>query len=485
MRRVILVLIDGLRPDVAEERLEAGDLPHLAAMLEPGGMSRAVTAFPSTTNVAYLPFLTGCTPGRCNVPATRWLDRRTYGGRPWHDRDAVRSYCGYQSARLDDDFPPDVRTIFELVPESLAVFTPISRGLTPERDPSQQQRKLWGAIAHLVVPLHQHADDIVGRYLLRAVDMPWRFIFAQFPGVDGFSHSYGVNARPVHQALRRIDHVVGKLRRQLALRGELDDTLILLVSDHGGARVHTHLDLADWFRAHKVPTLAHPILWTRRPRAAVMVSGNGSATVYARPNEPRRDRLPLTWLRRPESFGASGDLVAALTREPAVALLAAESGDGGIRLVSREGEAELRRIAGEVSYLPLTADPLSVGGPCLRPDREWLDATWEDPFPDAAVQLLDQFRASRTGDLVVVAKEGFDFRRRFEIPSHRAGHGSLVRAHMQIPLWASCPIPAEPLRSVDLFPSMLAWLGVDVPGGIDGQLVWHPGMSTSAASLFA
>jgi hypothetical protein len=485
MRRVILLLIDGLRPDVAEKRLEAGDLPHLAAMLEPAGIGRAVTVFPSTTNVAYLPFLTGCTPGRCNVPGARWLDRRTYSGRPWQDRDAVRSYCGYQSSRLDDDVPPDVRTIFELVPESLAVFTPISRGLTPGRDPSQQQRKLWGAIAHLIVPLHQHADEVVARYLLRAVDLPWRFIFAQFPAVDGFSHSYGVNAGPVHQALRRIDQVVGKLRQQLAVRGELEDTLILLVSDHGGARVHTHLDLADWFRAHNVPTLAHPTLWTRSPRAAVMVSGNGSAMVYARPDEPRRDRWPLARLRRPESFGGSIDLVAALAREPAVALLAAESGDGGIRLISREGEAELRRTAGEVSYLPVTGDPLCVGGPCLRSDRDWLEATWEDPFPDAAVQLLDQFRASRTGDLVVVAKEGFDFRRRFEIPSHRAGHGSLVRAHMQIPLWSSRPIPAEPLRSVDLFPSMLAWLGLDVPDGIDGQLVWHPGRPTPAAPVFA
>jgi hypothetical protein len=485
MKRVILVLADGLRPDIAQERLLAGDLPNLAAMLESGGIGRSVTVFPSTTNVAYLPFLTGCTPGRCNVPASRWLDRRLYGGHPWGDREAVRSYCGYQSARLDRDFPPDVQTVFELIPESLAVFTPISRGLTSERDPSRRQRKLWGAVAHLIVPLHQHADDVVALHLLRAVEQPWRFIFAQFPAIDGFSHFRGVDAPPVLRALRHIDEVVGRLRQRLIARGEMDDTLILLVSDHGGAPVHTHLDLADWFRARGVPTLSHPILWARRPRAAVMVSGNGAATVYARPGEPRGERWPLPRLRRPESFGVPEDLVAALIREPAVALLAAESGDGGIRVVSREGEAELRRVAGEVSYLPLTADPLSVGGPCLRSDRDWLEATWQDPLPDAAVQLLDQFRASRTGDLVVVAHEGFDFRRRYEVPAHRAGHGSLVRSHMQIPLWSSRPVPAEPLRSVDLFPSMLAWLGVDVPEGIDGQLAWHPASPATGAQVFA
>ena len=41
-----------------------------------GGRTRAITVFPSTTSVAYLPFLTGCTPGHCNIPSIRWLDRR-------------------------------------------------------------------------------------------------------------------------------------------------------------------------------------------------------------------------------------------------------------------------------------------------------------------------------------------------------------------------------------------------------------------------
>ena len=74
--RCFLLLVDGLRPDVGEARLAAGDLPHLADMLARGGHTRAITVFPSTTSVAYLPFLTGCTPGHCNIPSIRWLDRR-------------------------------------------------------------------------------------------------------------------------------------------------------------------------------------------------------------------------------------------------------------------------------------------------------------------------------------------------------------------------------------------------------------------------
>ena len=146
--RCLLLLVDGLRPDVAEARLAAGELPHLEAMLEAGGRTRAITVFPSTTSVAYLPFLTGCTPGHCNIPSIRWLDRQAYGGRWWREREAVRSYCGYQAPRLDDDIAPDVRTIFELVPDSVGIFTPVARGLTAERDPSRRERQFWGALAH-------------------------------------------------------------------------------------------------------------------------------------------------------------------------------------------------------------------------------------------------------------------------------------------------------------------------------------------------
>ncbi len=282
MKRCFLLLVDGLRPDVAEARLSAGHLPHLAAMLEQGGRTHAITGFPSTTSVSYLPFLTGCTPGHCDVPSIRWLDRSAYSGRWWRDRKAVRSYCGYQAPMLDTDIRPEIRTIFELVPESIGIFTPIARGLTPERDPSRRERQIWGTVAHMAM-WHQPSDNAVARHLLRAAAGSSRFVFAQFPAVDGYTHQSGAHSEPVYQALARVDATVGRLRRQLLSQGQLEDSLILLVSDHGSSAVHTHLDLADWFRAQGVPTLSHPVVWERRPRAAVMVAGNGSAMVYARP----------------------------------------------------------------------------------------------------------------------------------------------------------------------------------------------------------
>jgi type I phosphodiesterase/nucleotide pyrophosphatase len=481
MKRCFLLLADGLRPDVAERELAAGALPNLAEMTAHGGRARAISVFPSTTSVAYLPFLTGCSPGRCNIPSIRWMDRSTYGGRWWRDREEVRSYCGYQAARLDGDIAPDVQTIFQLVPESMAIFTMISRGLTAERDPSQRERWLMGGLAHYA-QWHQPYDNTAARYLLKAVKEPWRFVFAQFPAVDGYTHQSTPDGPKVIQALRRVDRVVGQLRGELARRGELDDTLILLVSDHGAAVINTHLDLADWFRAQGVPTLSHPVIWERAPRAAVMIAGNCSAMIYARPGERRSERWPMERLRGREAFGTAHDVIEALVREPAVAFVAAEAGAGALSVVSRTGEARLRVTDGRIDYQPVSGDPLELGGPLTGDAAEWLERTWDAPYPDAGPQLLDQFRSPRSGDLIVVAREGYDFRERFEVPEHKSGHGSMIRSHMQTPLWSSAPLPGRALRTMDVFPAMLSWLGVEVPTGISAESVWLPGREAEALS---
>jgi hypothetical protein len=147
---------------------------------------------------------------------------------------------------------------------------------------------------------------------------------------------------------------------------------------------------------------------------------------------------------------------------------------------SAEGAARLRLTGNgdtitAMAYEPLTGDPLECGGARRGSARDWLEASWDAEYPDGVYHLLDQFRAGRTGDLLVSAREGFDFRRRYEVPEHLAGHGSLVRSHMQTPVWSSEPLPAEPIRTVDLFPAMLDWLGVAAPAGIDGEAIWRPG----------
>jgi len=153
-------------------------------------------------------------------------------------------------------------------------------------------------------------------------------------------------------------------------------------------------------------------------------------------------------------------------------MVAAEEESGVVTIADDAGEATLARTSGGIRYTPRTGDPLRIGGPYEAGDRDWLTRSFDAAMPDAAYQLLDQFRADRTGDLIVIANEGYDFRDRFEIPEHKAGHGSLIRAHMQTPLWTNRRLASVPLRTIDLFPTMLDWLGVPLPDNLDGELVW-------------
>jgi len=185
-----------------------------------------------------------------------------------------------------------------------------------------------------------------------------------------------------------------------------------------------------------------------------MVSGNGCAHVY---------------------FSASSDgqmpaeLVERLLMLPGVGL-GAYRDDGGAVLVARGRlRARVREDAAGVSYEPLVGDPLGLGPlPLTLPDRELLEASRATQFPDAPRQLLQLLSCARSGDLVLAADPGVDFRGPWELPAHRSGHGSLFAEHMLVPIAASVPLPDAALRTVDLMPTMLETLGAPVPDGLDG-----------------
>src|SRR5919106_1693361 len=96
-KRFIVLLADGSRYDVFRELLDAGRLPNLAEIfLSEGTFAKAASVFPSTTGPAYMPFLTGCFPGTCNVPGIRWFDKAEYARRKL-SLTRFRSYVGFES----------------------------------------------------------------------------------------------------------------------------------------------------------------------------------------------------------------------------------------------------------------------------------------------------------------------------------------------------------------------------------------------------
>jgi len=50
-----------------------------------------------------------------------------------------------------------------------------------------------------------------------------------------------------------------------------------------------------------------------------------------------------------------------------------------------------------------------------------------------------------------------------------SSHGALHREHMRVPLLVNRPVAGTPRRTVDVMPTALAHLGVEVPRGLDGE----------------
>ncbi len=455
--RAVLVLIDGARADVLRELLGRGDLPNLARwVIEPGGLGVGTTVFPSTTGVAYIPFLFGRFPGSVGIPGIRWLNRRGAAG-GWREQwRAARSYCGVQGGWLNRDIAP-APSLFDLVPDSIAICTPLTRGLAAGANRIPTRRVVLGAAAHYI-GTYPALDRAVARVWLEAADEPWRFLFVVFPGVDGISHLKDPLHPAVLESYRLVDRALGDFVARLRQRGE-ELPAFFVVSDHGMTVMRDHSDVAVQLERDGIRTLRHPMhVWRRHARAATMVSGNASVQVYFDPRSGR-DR-PLTESEIP------GDVLDRFLALPAVRLAACRSDTGGVIVRTRTGRARLTDASGLVRYAPQNGDPLGLGGYAELDDRELLARTRETDVPDAPRQLLQLFQSPRAGDLALAASPGADFRGPWEIPEHRAGHGSLIAEHMEVPIAASVALPELPMRTVDLMPTILERLDVAVPPGV-------------------
>ena len=460
-RRVVCVLLDGVRHDVLQELLFRGDLPNLSRwVIEPGGMTSGTTVFPSTTGVAYIPFLFGRYPGPANVPGIRWFDRAGLAGGLIDRWRSARSYCGPQAASINSDIEAGP-SIFELVPESLAICTPITRGLARGAHLMPVRRAVLGAAAHYFGG-YPALDRSVANAWIAMARRPWRFLFVVFPGPDGLTHLLDPAHPQVLDSCRQIDRALGDFMRRAVASGE--PPTLFVVADHGASPVREHHDVALELEAMGVPTIRHPMhVWRRNARAAVMVSGNGAAHVYLLDSERR------------------AELVDRLIRLPGVALGGYRDARDGVVVARGHLRAHLTEHDGQVTYEPLLGDPLGLGCQAMQDDRELLARSLTTEFPDAPRQLLQLMSSPRSGDVVLAAERGVDFRGPWELPEHRSGHGSLITDHMLVPIASSLPLPAAPVRSVDLMPTMLDALGVPVPDGLDG--VSFSRLATPAGAL--
>lgn len=459
--RCIFLLLDGARPDILEELVARGKLPHIAeTFFEKGEFRYATSVFPTTTGPAYFPFLTGCFPGTCNVPGIRWMDRKVFA-RGRVNTKAIRSYVGLESYLMNRDIPSDVETLFEVLRPSHTVFSIFNRGVSPAGNHTRLLRTFMGFYAKFS---HHwsYMDRVTERLMLKAVRQRSRFLFTAFLGIDEDAHLSDPSSPRTLEAYARVDRSIGKLKAELARQGLEESTLLVASSDHGMTQTTKHLELWKVLEDKGYRTLYYPKIFRRDVRAACMISGNSMAHLYFRNGNSWGKPFPHNDLEK-------NGMLAELLSHTEIDHVITRQGEDAV-VTSRKGQALIREKEGMISYRVKGGDPFGFEAlPKEMTFEQSLEKTFRTNYPDAPLQVAQLFRSERTGDAIVSAANGYDLRDRHEIPEHFASHGSLHRKHMMVPLMFNTPIKnRRSARTVDVFPTILKLLGERVSNRIDG-----------------
>lgn len=459
-RRLLVVVADGVRPDILAEEMDAGHIPTLADMRERGGLHTVTSSFPSVTGPAYAPFVMGRHAGSSGMPGLRWFDRAR--SLSWALRPA-RSYAGMDIWRTDEDIAPDVPTLYELAAPSLAGMMMIGRGATHGRVGRGFRWMLRASPVHFfgnVLGWTKVERLAANHFLARFEKHRPRLSMLAIATPDKFSHAFGSDSAPVREAIRDVDDAVAKAYALARTGGWGDGFNVWVVSDHGHAPVTQHDDLHGWLSSLGHRVMAHPKLFVRRADIALMVGGNAMAHLYLEP-----ERRTRSWW--PSLRGRWQSLLDGLLTRPSTDIAAVASNEFTTHVHhATRGDAEIQQVVvGDRSrwnYITRGGDPLQLGGSLHHLDdvAAW-DATASTPYPDSIVQLASIVPSARAGDILVSAAEHWDLRSSYEPVQHVSTHGALLRQHIEVPLLLDAPPSHIPRRTVDVVPSALELLGID------------------------
>ena len=488
-KRFVFILIDGAPYAVFKALLESGHLPNIQKhVVDRGSLNKAVSVFPSTTGPAFIPFFMGLYPGTANIPGIRWLSKSEFHFPHRFKRPGVCSYMGLDGLRFEGDLPIGYPTLFNFFSPVSNIYNLLARGCPPSKNLTRWLKPFLYTYAHFS-QRWRFVNRMAIRQLHKAAEAGDQLIVCLFPAVDTFSHHFSTQSPQVMQTYQEIDTAIGHLVHILQKARTLDETLILISSDHGMTDTHTHIDIPQHLDDGGWRCLHYPKVWRQGAVSASMVSGNGMTHLYFKNSSDGKGWGARTPFEELQQTG----VISSLIELEGLGLVAGQGETGDIIVQSQTGQGRIsfhsenktrenpQNVATtfksanslRFSYQFTGTDPLGYGVHYENlSSREALYETYNTPYPDGIVQLWQIFRSERTGDLVLSAEKGYDLRARYEIPEHHATHGALISEHLNIPLATNYPIADPYIRSVDIFPTVLNLCGHTVTEQyIDGRVI--------------
>jgi hypothetical protein len=425
--KLVLAVIDSLKPEMLDRAIEEGRAPALAALRERGRYVRdCVSTFPSVTPVASSSIATGAKgPAEHHIPSMNWYHRGEERYVEYGSSMAATRAFGIVRSLYDTVYNMNMahlsrarKTVFEHLDDAglrtACTTYLIYRGRTRHepsgdsvyrrlaeaaqfRHPVYGARELFyadlfdsrntGCSSTLGLPgqRDQHTG-CVGAHLVEH-DL-FDFLLFSLPDNDTHSHRVGPEGQvksigEADRALERIMHVAG------GVDAFLEDHAVIVMSDHSQVDISARVNLARALDPWRVLTPAD--IAPTEAELAVCPAGR-SAMLYVLDDDGREGLVQR----------AAGDLRAV----------------EGVDLVAhlRGGEAVVTSARGELRFAPGDdfeddrGERWSVEGEEAVLDLELRDRrVIESDYPDPFGRLWSALGCPNGGDVLASAEEGYEF----------------------------------------------------------------------------
>ena len=482
---VLLLVLDGIRPDVLRSAIEEGETPNLGALAHRGeAVWDAVSVFPSITPAATAAIATGEAPARSGIVGHAWYDERerrvvVYGAMTetvmatgpikvfhnnvWrmnrddlraatlfetlHDRGFDGACVNFPVRRGPHTHPIRLKTV-ENYRKNGRYLGPSVEGpkdyfmgdLFYSRETGFNGRKASGGILRSAGINDEYAARI-GAMLVGERSAPFNLVYF-FKG-DSIAHHHGLEAQ--RQWLQTADGHVGRIFAAAGgVERILEDYAVLALSDHGHAPLlpgRRHVDL------RRIPDLkvSSGIKAHFGKNADAVVVPNGRSALLYLSDGVRQERVAKSLV------GRRGVDVAAWSEAGWAKVLSSEY---GLRFRPGDGPRDSFGRPWELEGDPGALD-LDVSG---------ADLGYGD-YPDALERLWGCLHTPRCGDVVLSATPGYTFG---EVSGgyHKASdHGSLHAEDSNVFVLAGGFERGEPAprRITDVAPMLLGHFGAGRP----------------------